>query len=389
VTTPASHPTTREIRDLSDEEARAALLLKWGDTEPGVIPAWIAEMDYALDPVVSDALVAAVRRGAVGYPPHGDAWVGDAFAGFAERQWGWAAPADAAVVVGGVLDGLRLVLDTLCPPGPVVVPLPCYPPFRELVAMCGRELVPVAHDPDVATASLDLVGLEQAFAAGARTLVLCSPHNPMGRVWGRTELEALRDLTDQYDVRVVADEIHAPLTLPGATFTPYLTVDPRAVLVTSASKSFNIPGVHCGLVLALDPDDQARLRGVPLLQNFGYSPLGMAAAVAAYGEGDAWLESLVARLAGQRDHLRDLLAQRLPRARPWPLEATYLAWLDLRAYGVADVAAAALAHGLRVSPGADYQPGLEGHVRLNLATSPERLTRIVERLAAAVGAPAS
>ncbi len=376
--------TTRDIRDLTDDEARQALLLKWGTTEHGTIPAWIAEMDYAVDPVVTEALVDAVRRGQVGYPPPGDAWVGAAFAGFAERHWGWAAPADAAVVVSGVLDGLRLALGVLCPPGPVVVPLPCYPPFREVVEVAGRELMAVPLDPDADAATLDLEGLERAFAAGGRTLVLCSPHNPLGRVWTRDELEALHDLTSHHGVRVISDEIHGPLALPGASFTPYLTVDPSALLVTSASKSFNVPGVNCGLVLALDPDDQARLRGVPLLENHTYTALGMVAATTAYDEGEPWLAALVDRLDRQRALLTELLATHLPLARQRPLEATYLAWLDLRAYGVADPAAAAIGHGLRLSPGHEYHPGLDGHVRLNLATSAARLTDAVGRLAAAL-----
>ena len=114
-------------------------------------------------------------------------------------------------------------------------------------------------DPDADTATLDPAALEAAFAGGARTLLLCSPHNPLGRVWTRAELEAVRDLTARYGVRVVVDEIHAPLVLPGATFTPYLTVDPTAILVTSPSKAFNTPGLHCALLMTLDPAEQERL----------------------------------------------------------------------------------------------------------------------------------
>ena len=377
------------IRDVTDEDARAAFPLKWGAVEPGVVPAWLAEMDFRLAPVVEDAIVEAVRRGTAGYPPRGDGGVGPAFAGFAERHWDWRPPADASVVVGDVIAGIRLVFEVLCPPGPVVVPLPCYPPFREVVAVAGRELVPVATDPDDDEATLDLRALETAFAGGARTLLLCSPHNPLGRVWTRSELEALHDLASAYGVRVVADEIHGPLTLPGASFVPYLTVDPTAVVVTSASKAFNTPGLHCATVLTLDADEGERLRGVPLPMNNLYSPLGMVAAVAAYEHGDPWLAALVERLAEQRTLLGELVAEHLPRARMRPLEATYLPWLDLRAYDVADPTAVALDHGVRPAPGGDFQPGLEGHVRLNVATSPARLTTMIERLGAAMSTPAS
>ncbi len=188
-----------------------------------MIPAWVAEMDFHAAEPIEESLVAAVRRGTTGYPAFGSDGLGAAFAGFADRHWGWQVPAEATMLTGTVMGGIRLALDLLCPPGPVVVPMPCYPPFRDVVAVTGRELVPVTLDPDDETATLDLAAVEQAFAAGARTFLLCSPHNPLGRCWSREELAALAELVGRYDVRVIADEIHAPLTMPGATFTPYLT----------------------------------------------------------------------------------------------------------------------------------------------------------------------
>ncbi len=374
----------RVIVDLTDEQARAALPCKWGAVEPGVIPGWVAEMDYALAVPVVEAVTQAVRRGTAGYAPFGDGGVGAALTGFADRHWSWSPPPDASVVVGDVIAGIRLVLEVLCPPGPVVVPLPCYPPFRDVVAIAGRELVPVTVDPDAEDAALDLAAVEDAFRAGARTLLLCNPHNPLGRVAARAELEALAALAREYDARVVADEIHGPLTLPGATFTPYLSVDDRGILVTSPSKTFNTAGLHTAQVVALDPAEQARLRGVPLPQNHAYSPLGMIAAVTAWTDCDDWHAALVDRLDAQRRLLGELLATHLPRARTRPLQATYLPWVDLRAYGRDDPAEDALAHGVRVAAGQSYQPGLTGHVRLNIATDETRLRLTVERLAAAL-----
>ncbi|CAI9405955.1 MalY/PatB family protein [Nocardioides sp. T2.26MG-1] len=372
------------IRDLTDEQARAAFPLKWGAVAPGVVPGWVAEMDYRTAEPVEEALVAAVRRGALGYAPFGDGGLGEAFAGFAERHWSWSPPADAVLPTSGVMTGVRLALDALCPPGPVVVPLPCYPPFRDAVAIAGRELVPVTLDPDAAEAVLDLAAVEAAFAAGARTFLLCNPHNPLGRAWSHDELAALASLARRYDVRVVADEIHGPLVLPGAVFTPYLAVDETAVVVTSASKSFNIPAVHGAQLVLLDPADRAVVAGLPIPAQHDWSSLGIVAGVAAWRDCDDWHAALVDRLAAQRSLLGELLGRYLPAARMRPLEATYLAWLDLRAYTVDDPAAAGLEHGVRLAPGADYQPGLPGHVRLNLATSPNRLEDMVHRLATAL-----
>lgn len=377
------------IRDLTDDQARAALPLKWGAVEPGVIPAWVAEMDYRPAEPIEEALVAAVRRGTAGYPAFGDAGLGAAFSGFADRHWGWQVPPEATLPTGAVMAGIRLALELVCPPGPVVVPTPCYPPFRDAVRITGRELVPVTLDPDAETATMDLEQVEQAFAAGARTFLLCSPHNPLGRCWTRDELAALADLARRYDVKVISDEIHAPLTLPGSTFTPYLTLDESAVVVTSASKSFNIPGVHGAQLVVLDPEDRARILAAPIPAQNAWSVFGMIAGVAAWTDCDDWLAALVERFDHQRSRLTELLASHLPEARMRPLEATYLAWVDLRAYGAADPAAAALAHGVRLGPGTDYQPGLDGHVRINLATSPDRLEAIVHRLAAGVTTVAS
>jgi cystathionine beta-lyase len=369
------------IRDLTDDEARAALPLKW--ELPDVVPAWVAEMDYAQAEPITEALVDAVRRGALGYPPHGDD-LGEAFAGFAARHWDWDVPAEASVATGGVVSGIRLALEVLCPPGPVVVPMPCYPPFVHAVEVAGREVVPIELDPDAEDASLDLCAVSRAFAGGARTLLLCNPHNPLGNVPSRAQLAGLAALAREYDARVLSDEIHAPLVLGGSTFTPYLSVDDRGIAITSPSKAFNMPATHGAQLVVLDPTDRARLKAAPIPAQNTWSSLGIVAGTVAWRDCDDWLAALVQRLDDQRTLLAELLADRVPKARMRPLEATYLAWLDLRAYGVDDPAAAALAHGVRLAPGQDYHPGLTGHVRLNLATSPDRLERIVEGLRAAL-----
>lgn len=385
------------IRDLSDDEARAALV-KWAAVPEGAIPAWVAEMDYALAPPIEQAVQAAVAAGQTAYAvtsatdADGDgsdtAAVAGAYASFAARHWGWtdaSAPSTAATtLVGDVTAGLLLAVEHLLPAGPVVLPTPCYPPFRHLLAAARREVVPLTVAPDADVVTIDLDRLDAAFAAGARGLLLCSPHNPLGRVWERAELEAIRDVAARHDARVIADEVHAPLVHSGRRFTPYLEVDPSAVAVVSASKTFNLPGLHCAAILAPDPHDTAVLRALPTALNRGPSRLGVAAAVAGYTHADEWLTALLERLGSQSALFTDLLAAHLPYARARPLEATYLAWLDLRAYGVDDPAAAGREHGVWLAPGQDYEPGLAGHVRLNIATSAERLEAIVERLAGAL-----
>lgn len=377
------------IRDLTDDEARAAILCKWGQVEPDVLPAWVAEMDYALAPEVEEALVEAVRRGVTGYPRfHDEGELGGAYAGFASRNYAQHVDPEWVLPVVDVTAGVRLALDVLSEPGAMVMPVPAYAPQLDVAAITGRERVDLVVDPDAERAEIDLDRLAARFRAGARTLLLTQPHNPWGRVFTRAELEGIRDVVVAHGARVIADEIHAPLALPGAEHVSYLAIEgtaDHAVAVVAASKAFNTAGLKCAQFVVPDDATRAALLGVPNARNDSWASLGVVAAVAAYTHGDAWLASLIERLDGQRTLLATLLAEHLPEARMRPLEGTYLAWVDLRAYGHSDPAAVALERGrVKLSPGHDYHPGLDGHVRLNIATSPERLTRIVTATARAL-----
>ena len=381
--------STGLIRDLTDDEARRALVLKWGGVGPHELPAWVAEMDYAIAPVVRDAVLDAVTAGMTGYPafgPGGD--LGRAYAAFAGRHYGQHVDPDHVLPVSDATAGIRVAIDVLCERAPIVLPTPAYPPQLQLSEITGRELVPVPLDPDSPEVTLDLDGIDRALAAGARTVLLTQPQNPLGRVYRRTELEGLRDVVAGHGARVISDEIHAPLVLPGAEHVPYLSVPgtgQHAVAVVAASKAFNTAGLRCAQIVTADEATRDRLAGVPEARNDSWSPLGVVAAVAAYTDGDPWLAALLVRLTELRELLGDLLAEHLPEARMRPLEATYLAWLDLRAYGHDDPADVVREKGaVRLAPGHDYHPGLEGHVRLNIATSPARLSEIVRRMGTAL-----
>jgi cysteine-S-conjugate beta-lyase len=381
------------LRDLTDDEARAALVLKWGQTEPGTIPAWVAEMDYAVAPPVLDAVRAAVDRGELGYPRDDRAGgeLGAAYSRWASRHYGQDVDPEHVQVTADVTVGVRIALEVLSERAPFVLPLPAYDPQHGLSAITGLEQWDLPVDPDGDGYALDLDALDALFARGARTLLLTQPHNPGGHVPTRAELEGIRDVVTKHGARVVSDEIHGPLVLPGATHVPYLSLDgtaDHAVAVTAASKAFNVPGLKCAQLLTTDAATRDRLLHIPWAQNDSWGSLGVVAALAAYDHGDAWLAELIERLDQQRALLGSLLAEHLPEARMRPLEATYMAWLDLRAYGHDDPADVIRRGGVRVSPGQSYWPGLTGHVRLNIATSPARLTEIVRRMAAALSGPA-
>jgi cystathionine beta-lyase len=374
------------IVDLTDDEARRALPEKWGAVDPDVIPAWVAEMDFAPAPPITEALSRAVSDGTTGYPRFGtDGELAAAYAGFARRRYGMDVDTAQVLPVVDVTSGVRLALDVLSEPGPLVLPMPAYSPHLDMAEICGRERADLVVEPDASQAELDLDQLDALFAAGARTLLLTQPHNPWGRVFSRAELEGVRDVVAKHGARVISDEIHAPLVLPGAEHVSYLAIDgtaDHAVAVVSASKAFNTAGLRCAQIVTSHEGSRDRLVDVPMARNDSWSSLGVVGAIAAYTDGDAWLDALLSRLDEQRELLKSLLAEHLPAARMRPLEATYLAWIDLRDYGHDDPAAVALAKGrVKVAPGHDYQPGLSGHIRLNIATSPERMREIVHRLA--------
>ncbi|MEO9322594.1 aminotransferase class I/II-fold pyridoxal phosphate-dependent enzyme [Nocardioides sp. C4-1] len=381
-----------EIRDLTDAEARAALVCKWGEVPDDVLPAWVAEMDYAVAEPIIEAVQRAVAIGMTGYPRPADSpGLGTAYAGWADRRFGHAVDAGRVLATADVTAGVRLALDVAAPSGGLVFPVPGYSPQLAMAEITGRRRHDLVVDPDAERAELDLDQLAHHFENGARVLLLTQPHNPWGRVFTRAELEGVRDVVLRHGGFVVSDEIHAPLVLDGREHVPYLSVEGTAdhtVAVVAASKGFNIAGLKCAQLVTGSRRLHTALAEAPMARNDSWSTIGVEASIAAYTHGDAWLDALLVRLAAQRDLLGSLLAEHLPLARMRPVEATYLAWLDLRAYGHDDPAAVALERQrVKLAAGHDYQPGLDGHVRLNFATSPARLTAILERLAAAVTSP--
>lgn len=385
----------RPIVDFTDEEARRALILKWGIVEPDVLPAWVAEMDYQLDPVVHAAVQEAVAAGVTGYPVFPDfggkdPLVADAYVAWSQRHFGWAPQPEALRMVSDVSAGVRILIDVLSDDGPVIYPTPGYNAQFGLPEVTGRRTVEMPLAPGAERAEIDLDHLDRLFAEGARTLLLTQPHNPWGRVFTRAELEGIRDVVVRHGARVVSDEIHAPLVLPGAEHVPYLSIEgthDHAAAVVAASKAFNTAGLRCAQMIVPTAADRRRLDAEPMSRNDSWSPLGVVAAATAYAEGDPWLASLVERLDQQRTLLTELLATHLPEVRMRPLEATYLPWLDAGALGLDDAAGVALERGrVKVGAGPDYG-GTGAEIRLNIATSPERLTEIIRRLASAWRTP--
>ncbi|MFC8069673.1 MalY/PatB family protein [Streptomyces sp. NPDC057293] len=377
------------LRALTLDRLRRRTSMKWRTYPADVLPLWVAEMDVPLAPAVVRAVTGAMELGDTGYPA-GTAYA-EALADFAGKRWGWDDLAvERTAIVPDVMLGVVEMLKLVTGPGdPVIVNPPVYPPFYQFVGHLDRQIVEAPLGPGL---RIDLGALEEAFrravAGGGRAAyLLCSPHNPTGTVHTADELAAVAALAQRHGVRVVADEIHAPVVTGDARFVPYLSVPGAGdgLALMSASKGWNLAGLKAALALAGPgaADDLARM---PEEVGHGPSHVGVLAHTAALREGADWLDAVLAGLDENRRLLTGLLAEQLPGVVHRAGEATYLAWLDCRALGLGDDPARVFLDRGRValSSGIPFGTGGAGHVRLNLATSPEVITEAVRRMRAAL-----
>ncbi|PWC05019.1 MalY/PatB family protein [Agromyces badenianii] len=368
---------------------RARTSAKWRAYPADVLPLPIAEMDYPLAEPIAAALRAAIERSDTGYSS-GSRQVAEAFQGFAATRLGWEVDPARVTCTADVSLGIVEVLRRVTAPGDgVVITPPIYPPFFDLVTEASTRVVDVPMLGGIDEGwSLDLDGIDAAFAAGARAMVLCNPHNPIGLVPDAAQLAALAEIAARHDVTIVSDEVHGPLVQPGVDYSPFLTVSDAArehgVAVTAASKAFNIPGLKAALIVTASERGDGVRAALPYEVEWRMSQFGSIASVAAFRDGGPWLDGVLASLDDNRRLLAELLADELPGVRYRVPDATYVAWLDLTALGWGDDPAAyALEHAkvaLANGPAFGASVG-RGHARLNFACTPEVLAEAITRLA--------
>jgi cysteine-S-conjugate beta-lyase len=365
---------------------------KWRAFPADVLPAFVAEMDFDLAEPVRAAVRDAIDASDCGYPDKGE--LGEAVAAFAAERLGWPADPQAVFPVPDVMTGITETIMGVTEPGAgVVINPPVYPPFFFRLQLLGRRLVeaPLRRD-ETGRYDLDLDAVDRVLATGeVGAYLLCSPHNPVGRVWSRDQLAAVADMCARHGTALLVDEIHAPLVLPGARHVPFLslghpvTEQVPVITFSSASKAWNIPGLKCGIAVAgsAAAAEILRQRWDALLAGH----LGVLASVAAFTRGRPWLDAMLGQIDENRALLARLLAEQLPAVRYVPPEASFLAWLDCRGLGLGDDPAAAFLERGRVAlaPGPDFGAPGRGYARLNMGTSPELLAEAVRRMAIAVG----
>jgi cysteine-S-conjugate beta-lyase len=362
---------------------------KWRAYPPDVLPAFVAEMDFDLAAPIVAAVTAALAAGDCGYAYKGE--LGEAFAAFAQKRLNWSPDPALVFAIPDVMTGIVVMIQALTTPrAGVVINPPVYPPFFERLRFADRRVVeaPLRRAND-GRYDLDLEALDRALAGeGVEAYLLCSPHNPTGRVWSRQDLTSVADICLRRGVTLLVDEIHGPLVLPGAHQVPFGSLDhemaARSITFSSATKAFNIPGLKCGVAVAGSAEHAAAAsKHWEALQG---GQVGVIASVAAFTESLPWLDAVLGQLDENRSLLSRLLAERLPGVRYVPPEASFLAWLDCRALGFGDDPARVFLDRGRValSSGPGFGAPGAGFARLNMGTSPELMAEAVRRMAAAV-----
>lgn len=378
---------------LTPELLRSRGSNKWTAPEGDLLCAGVAEMDFGTAPAVLAEWQAIAERLEFGYPNESVAQhMSAATAKWHNDHYGWAVDAADIFPLADVLKGLELTILEFSKPGAaVIVPTPAYMPFLMLPKLFNREVIesPMLRGED-GSFSLDLDDIAQHFAAGANVFVLANPGNPTGKVYSRDELVALAEVADAHGARVFSDEIHAPLTLFGNRHVPLASVSDAgarvAITATSTSKAFNLPGLKCSQIILSNDADRALWESIGWMASHGASTPGMRLNTAAYAGGEQWLDEVREYIEGNVGYLRAALAEHLPEAKMAPMQGTYLAWLDLRAYSDEPELAEMLAEkaGIRVNGGVGYGAVGAGHIRVNTATSRGILEQIVDQLAGAL-----
>jgi cystathionine beta-lyase len=372
------------MRDLT--ELKKLHSSKWLRYPADVLPMHVAEMDFEVDPGVRAVLAEMVANSDLGYlGPIPE--VPEAFAGFAQRHWGWTPDVAQIRMTTDVGVGVVEVIRALSKPGDkVIINSPVYHSFYMWLDELKLTTVdaPLIHDGD--DWRLDLAAIEAQFAAGARFILLSSPHNPVGRIHTLEELTAIAELSNKYNAYVVVDEIWAPLIFGEQNFVPYLSIPAaqrRGIVVTSSSKAFSVAGLKAAIIVTQNQEMFEELNAMPEANHWRASLLGGFAMAKCFNAGDKWLAETMAQLDHNRKLVKELLAKYLPAAKYVIPESTYLAWIDISCLGLGDNASELLIENQKVAfnPGSEFGDQYGAYIRLNFATSPEIIEEGIKRLA--------
>lgn len=357
-------------------DRRATNSYKWDSATEGVLPMWVADMDFRTAPAIIDALQKRVAHGIFGYTRVPDAYY-DAVTSWFSRRHGWDIDREWIIYTSGVVPAVSAVIKALTVPGDkVIVQTPVYNCFFSSIRNngCGIVSNPLRRTAD--TYEMDFDALERCAAdPRAKVMLLCNPHNPAGRVWTPDELTRLGNICLRNGVTVVADEIHCELVYQGFKYTPFASLSDaflhRSVTCVSPSKAFNIAGLQIANIVAFDNDLRSRIdKAININEVCDVNPFGVAATIAAYNEGEEWLNQLVDYLHGNYEAMAEFCRRELPEFPITRLEGTYLVWMDCSSLGMpSDALEHALLDDARLwlNAGTMYGAEGEGYMRWNIA----------------------
>ncbi len=365
---------------------------KWRGFPADVLPLPVMEMDFPIAQPIRDVLIEMVNHSDLGYlGPVPE--LADGFAVFCAQRWGWEIDKSQVRIAADVGVGCVEVLRVFTKPGDrILINSPVYQNFYNWLNEVKLEKVDIpfinsgSQSDDVNPWTLDLDEVEKAYASGIRVHLLCSPHNPLGRIYTRAELTRIADMAKKYGVIVISDEIHSPLVFKGHEFVPFLAINETArevgITVTSASKGWNIAGLKSALIVSQNAAIDEVLALMPPAVKFRSSILGAFASAAAFKDGGMWLDSVLATLEDNSVMVRDLLSAKLPSVKTHLPQSSYVAWLDLTSLNLGENPAQTLLERGKVAFNAGHMYGAQSSqfVRLNYATSPTILTEAIDRI---------
>ncbi|SFG51276.1 MalY/PatB family protein [Prevotella sp. KH2C16] len=375
---------------------RGTQCVKWDEAaDPEVLPMWVADMDFEVAPCIAEVLQKRVAHGIFGYALVPESYY-EAVIGWFSRRHGWNIQRDWILYTSGVVPAMSCAIKALCMPGEkVLIQTPVYNCFFSSIHNNGCQVVENELRRTGDTYEIDFEDFERKCADEKTTLfLLCNPHNPAGRVWSKAELQHMNDICMRHGVRVVSDEIHCELVMPGCVYTPFAAAaddcQRNSITLSSPSKSFNTAGLQIANIVCQDAEVRRRIdRAININEVCDVNPFGPIALEAAYNEGEEWLDELNQYLYQNYLALKEFFANRLPQLQVMRLEGTYLVWVDIRSLGLSSdgLTEKLLNEGkVFVNSGTMYgRKAGEGYIRINIACPRSRMLEGLERIATVIG----
>lgn len=368
-------------------------VIKWDRMEQDfgsadLIPMGIADMDFEVLPEIRDALIERSAHPTYGYTYASENFY-QSFIAWNKKRHNFDIKREEILTIPGIVCANSFILYALTEPGDkIMVMTPVYDPFFHVIRQQGRQQVNTSLKFEDGKYVIDFEDMEKKMADGVKLLILCSPHNPVGRVWTREELEKVADLCDKYQVLVFSDEIHADLVYPGHKHIPYPLVNETAaqhsVIAMAPSKTFNLAGLKCSMLISRNPEILSRINESILIFHIGVNLYGFKAAEAAYQYGEQWVEELNAYLYENAKYVAAFVEEHLPKVKAYVPDGTYLMWLDFSAYGLSqdELVKRVVDGGIAPNDGSHYGTEGEGFLRFNIGTQRSRLEEAMKRLKA-------